>query len=86
MSDLTEFSIAEARDALRRGDVTAVELAQASIAAIDGAAALNAFIHKTPEIALERAREADARLQRGDAPAMCGIPIGIKDQIGRAHV
>ena len=79
MSDLTELSIAEARDALRRGDVTAVELTQASIAAIDGAAALNAFIHKTPETALERARDADARLQRGDAPAMCGIPIGIKD-------
>ena len=79
MSDLTELSIAEARDALRRGDATAIELAEAAIAAIDGADALNAFVHKTPEIALERAHAADARLQRGDAPAMCGIPIGVKD-------
>jgi aspartyl-tRNA(Asn)/glutamyl-tRNA(Gln) amidotransferase subunit A len=33
----------------------------------------------TPEIALDRARAADARLAAGDAPAMCGIPVGIKD-------
>ncbi len=47
--------------------------------AIDGADALNAFVHKTPEIALDRARAADARLAAGTAPAMCGIPVGIKD-------
>ena len=76
---LNSLTIADARDALRKGDVTAVELTQACLGAIDAADALNAFVHKTPEIALERARAADARLQSGDAPAMCGIPIGIKD-------
>jgi aspartyl-tRNA(Asn)/glutamyl-tRNA(Gln) amidotransferase subunit A len=79
MSDLNKLTIAEARDALRKGDVTSVELTEACLAAIDGADALGAVVHKTPEIALDRARAADARIKSGDAPAMCGIPLGIKD-------
>jgi aspartyl-tRNA(Asn)/glutamyl-tRNA(Gln) amidotransferase subunit A len=46
---------------------------------MDAGDGLNAFVHKTPEIALEQARAADARLAAGDVPAMCGIPLGIKD-------
>ncbi|WP_428928765.1 Asp-tRNA(Asn)/Glu-tRNA(Gln) amidotransferase subunit GatA [Marinibacterium sp. SX1] len=64
---------------LRAGEVTSVELTEACLSAIEGADALNAFVHKTPEIAVERARAADARLAGGDAPSMCGLPIGIKD-------
>jgi len=79
MSDLNALTIAGARDALRKGETSAVELTQACLSAIEGADALGAFVHKTPEIALERAAAADARLQQGDAPDMCGIPVGIKD-------
>ncbi|MFD0911554.1 Asp-tRNA(Asn)/Glu-tRNA(Gln) amidotransferase subunit GatA [Ruegeria arenilitoris] len=79
MSDLNKLSLAEARDALRNGDVTSFELTEACLKAIDAADVLNAFVHKTPEIALERAKVADERIKAGDAPAMCGLPIGIKD-------
>ncbi|MBY6135191.1 Asp-tRNA(Asn)/Glu-tRNA(Gln) amidotransferase subunit GatA [Nocardioides marinus] len=79
MSDLNKLGLAEARDALRKGDTTSVELTEACLKAIDAADALNAFVHKTPEIALERARAADERIKAGDAPSMCGLPIGIKD-------
>ncbi|MFN3955491.1 MAG: Asp-tRNA(Asn)/Glu-tRNA(Gln) amidotransferase subunit GatA [Pararhodobacter sp.] len=79
MSKPNELTIAAARDALRRGDLGAVELTEACLSAIEGAGALNAFVHHTPEIALERAKAADARIKAGDAPAMCGIPVGIKD-------
>ena len=79
MSDLNKLTIAEARDALRKGETTSVALTEACLAAIDGAGALGAFVHKTPELALERARAADARIAAGDAPDMCGIPVGIKD-------
>ena len=79
MSELMSLTIAEARDKLRAGEITAVDLAEAGNAAVAGADALNAFVTKTPEIALEQARAADARIQAGDAPAMCGIPLGIKD-------
>ena len=79
MSGLNELTIAAARDALRKGEVTSAELTEACLAAIEGAGALNAFAHKTPEIARERAAAADKRLRAGDAPGMCGIPVGIKD-------
>ncbi len=79
MTDLNKLTIADARDALTRGEVTAVELTEACLAAIDGADRLNAFVHKTPDLARERAKAADARIKAGGAPAMCGIPLGIKD-------
>ncbi|WP_411352518.1 Asp-tRNA(Asn)/Glu-tRNA(Gln) amidotransferase subunit GatA [Leisingera aquaemixtae] len=79
MSDLNKLGLAEARDALRKGDTTSVELTEACLKAIDAADALNAFVHKTPEIAMERAKAADERIKAGEAPSMCGLPIGIKD-------
>ncbi|WP_420343434.1 Asp-tRNA(Asn)/Glu-tRNA(Gln) amidotransferase subunit GatA [Paenirhodobacter sp.] len=76
---LNTLTIAEARDALRKGDVTSVEITESCLAAIDAAGALNAYCAKTPEIARAQAAAADARIKAGDAPAMCGIPLGIKD-------
>ncbi|MFX0541162.1 Asp-tRNA(Asn)/Glu-tRNA(Gln) amidotransferase subunit GatA [Roseovarius sp. S4756] len=79
MADLNTLTIAGARDALRKGDVTSAELTEACLGAIEGASALNAFVHNTPDIAREMASAADARLKGGDAPPLCGIPLGIKD-------
>ncbi len=79
MADLNKLTIADARDKLRSRGVTSVELTEACLGAIEGAGALNAFVHHTPEIALSQAKAADARIAKGDAPAMCGIPLGIKD-------
>ncbi|MBV1902307.1 MAG: Asp-tRNA(Asn)/Glu-tRNA(Gln) amidotransferase subunit GatA [Marinosulfonomonas sp.] len=79
MGDLNKLTIGAARDKLRARDITSVELTQACLGAIEGASALNAFVHNTSEIALERAGAADQRLAKDDAPGMCGIPIGIKD-------
>jgi aspartyl-tRNA(Asn)/glutamyl-tRNA(Gln) amidotransferase subunit A len=76
---LNTLTLAEARDKLRAKDVTAVELTEACLAAIDAADALGAVVHKTPDLAIERAKAADARLSAGDAPSMCGLPVGIKD-------
>lgn len=79
MSDLTKLTVAQARDALRKGETTSLELSDACLTAIEGAGALNAFVHNTPELARDQAKAADARLQAGDSPALCGIPMGIKD-------
>jgi aspartyl-tRNA(Asn)/glutamyl-tRNA(Gln) amidotransferase subunit A len=73
------LTISEARDALRKGTLSAVDLTMSCLTAMDAGDGLNAFVHKTPELALEQARAADARIKAGDAPAMCGIPVGIKD-------
>ncbi|MEC8039774.1 MAG: amidase, partial [Pseudomonadota bacterium] len=79
MTELNKLTLADARDKLRAKEVTSVELTQSCIDAIEKADVLNAYAHKTPEIALEQAKAADARIAEGDAPAMCGLPVGIKD-------
>ena len=78
MSHLSKLTIAAARDAMRKGDLTSVELTDVCLSEIEGASALNAFVHNTPEIAREQAKAADAR-RGADAPDMNGVPVGIKD-------
>jgi aspartyl-tRNA(Asn)/glutamyl-tRNA(Gln) amidotransferase subunit A len=73
------LTVAAARDALRKRELSAVDLTMACLTAMDAGDGLNAFVHKTPEIALAQARAADARLAAGAAPDLCGIPLGIKD-------
>ncbi|MDO5603732.1 MAG: Asp-tRNA(Asn)/Glu-tRNA(Gln) amidotransferase subunit GatA [Paracoccus sp. (in: a-proteobacteria)] len=79
MSKLNDLGIDEAREGLRARKFSALELTNACLDAIDGAGALNAFVHHTPDIARAAAAAADQRLASGDAPALCGIPLGIKD-------
>ena len=79
MTGLTELTLAAACSALRQKKCSAVELAQAHIRAIEKARALNAFIIETPEKALAMARQSDARIARGEAGPLEGIPLGIKD-------
>ena len=76
---LTSLTIAEARDQLRAKKISAVELTEAHLAEMAKQKALNAFVTETPDIARARAKEADAALAKGDAPALTGIPLGIKD-------
>jgi len=79
MSDLTQLTIAEARDGLRQKDFTARELTESYLQAIDIADALNCFVTKTPDAAMSMAAASDDRLATGDALALEGIPLGIKD-------
>ncbi|WP_149140534.1 Asp-tRNA(Asn)/Glu-tRNA(Gln) amidotransferase subunit GatA [Gemmobacter caeruleus] len=79
MTNANELTLAEARDALRKGDLTATDLTMACLTAMDAGDELGAYVHKTPDLALDQARAADLRLKAGDAPDLCGIPLGIKD-------
>lgn len=79
MTQLSKLTIAGARDALRKGETSSTEITADCLSAIAGADALGAFVHHTPEIATAQAAAADARIKAGDAPDMCGIPLGIKD-------
>ncbi len=79
MSDLNTMTIAQARDALRAGETTSAELTDACLNAIETAGELGAFVHNTPDVARAQAANADARIAQGDAPSLCGIPLGIKD-------
>ena len=79
MSDLTALSLAEARAALASKQTSSVELTRAYLGAIDKAKALNAYIAVTGDAALESAKQSDARLARGEARPLEGLPLGIKD-------
>lgn len=79
MTDLTKMKIAEARDLMKKGDLSSRELTEAHIAAVNASDTLNAYIVKTPEIALANADAADAKIRAGEQKGMTGIPVGIKD-------
>jgi aspartyl-tRNA(Asn)/glutamyl-tRNA(Gln) amidotransferase subunit A len=79
MSDLTSLTLAQARDALRGKEISAIELADAHLAAIEKARALNALTLETPDRARDMARAADMRLAKGEGGPLEGLPLGIKD-------
>jgi aspartyl-tRNA(Asn)/glutamyl-tRNA(Gln) amidotransferase subunit A len=79
MTELTSLTLADARDRLRKRDLSAAELTQAHLAAMERARALNAYVLETPEQALAMAKAADARLKSDDARPLEGIALGVKD-------
>ncbi|MEO9614228.1 MAG: Asp-tRNA(Asn)/Glu-tRNA(Gln) amidotransferase subunit GatA [Nitratireductor sp.] len=80
VSELTRLTIAEARARLRGRDVSAAELTEAYLEAIEAAnPALNAYVVVTHDKARAMAAASDARLATGEGGALEGIPLGIKD-------
>jgi len=79
-ADLTQLTLAEARDGLAKKAFTASELTRAFLAAIETAnPALNAYVAVTSEQALAMAQLSDNRLQKGQGKPLDGLPLGIKD-------
>ncbi len=78
---LDHLTIHQASTLLRQGKISSVELTQAvldRILAVEND--VRAYLTLTPELALDQAREADARLHSGDAASpLLGIPMAIKD-------
>jgi len=79
MSSPTSLTIAQARAALKKKELSALELADAHLLAIEKGRALNAFVLETPERARAMARASDARIASGKPGPLEGIPLGIKD-------
>ena len=70
-----------AADAVRRGDVSAVELTEQCLTAIAASnPELNAFVHLDADGAREAAAAIDARVAAGEDPGpLAGVPFGVKD-------
>ena len=81
MSDLTSLTIAQAHKKLSAKEVSAVELAEAHIQAVEAARVLGAFVTETPEIALQQAKASDARRakRKSAGDPLDGVPLAIKD-------
>ena len=75
-----DLTIAGAARALAAKDISSVELVTAYNAAVaDLNPRLNAYITVTPELALEQAKAADARIAASEATPLTGIPLAMKD-------
>ncbi|MDP3895312.1 MAG: amidase family protein, partial [Mesorhizobium sp.] len=71
MTDLTKFTIAEARARLRGGEFSAGELTDAYLAAIDAAnERFNAYVAVTHDRARAMAAASDEKLARGEGGAL----------------
>jgi aspartyl-tRNA(Asn)/glutamyl-tRNA(Gln) amidotransferase subunit A len=79
LTDLTSLTLAEARDRLKSRAISSTEMTTAHLEAIERAKALNAFVAKTADKALEMAEASDARLAKGEGGPLEGLPIGVKD-------
>ncbi len=79
MTHPTDLTLADAREALKSKKISAVELTRAHVDAIEKARGLNAYVAETPEQALAMAAASDAKLAKGEAGPLEGIPLGIKD-------
>src|SRR5258708_40273749 len=74
-----EKSVAELGRALSAKQVSAVELAKLYLDRIERHKDLNAFLDVRPEVTLEQARAADARIARGEATPLTGVAVAHKD-------
>ncbi|MFD3264282.1 Asp-tRNA(Asn)/Glu-tRNA(Gln) amidotransferase subunit GatA [Phenylobacterium ferrooxidans] len=79
MSNLTSLTLKAALAGLADKSFSSVELTQAHVDAVAAARPLNAYILETPEKALDMAAASDARRAKGEAGALDGAPLGIKD-------
>ncbi len=89
MVNPADLGVSEATAALRSRKLSSKELVEACLVRIrerDGThsydgdpESINAWVRVYEEDALEAAARADDWLTEGDAPELCGIPIGLKD-------
>lgn len=80
MSSLTEYSIAQLQLLLRRREISATELCEAYLARIRSVEpSINAYITVAEKEARRQATVADGSLAAGQAQALTGIPLALKD-------
>ena len=81
-TDVTGLTAHQARGLLDRKEVSSVELTRAELDRIGEVEdRVKAFVTITEDVALDQARRADERIASGDAAALTGIPVQIKDNM-----
>ena len=80
MTTLTKYSVAELRKGLDSKEFSAEEVTNAVIENIHREnEQYNAFIETTADKAFEQAKKADSIIAQGNAKAVTGIPVAVKD-------
>jgi len=85
--ELTTLSAAQLSKLMASRQVSAIEVAQAHLDAIERRdPELKAFITVTPDEALNQARAAQETIDSGEAGPLTGIPIALKDNLSTEGV
>ncbi|MGW2255068.1 Asp-tRNA(Asn)/Glu-tRNA(Gln) amidotransferase subunit GatA [Kitasatospora sp. NPDC001660] len=81
MTELIRYTAAETAAAIAKGEVSAVEVAQAHLDRIDAVdKKVNAFLHVDTEGALDAAKAVDEKRARGEELGpLAGVPLALKD-------
>jgi fumarate hydratase class II/aspartyl/glutamyl-tRNA(Asn/Gln) amidotransferase A subunit len=80
MAQLTDLTLFEAKTALTKKEITALELTNAYLEKVKAEnPRWNAYNLVTEEYAIEQAKASDAKIQKKEAGIIEGIPIGVKD-------
>lgn len=83
MTDLWQLSASDITQAVRRREVSAVEVTEAHLARLNTVnPALNAVVRDCSDEARQSAKDIDAQLAVGQDPGpLCGVPVTIKENI-----
>jgi len=82
METALDLPVAELAAAVRKGDVSATELARGALERIRAKSSLDAFLHVSEEPVLKAAADLDRRRAKGETlGALAGVPIAIKDAL-----
>lgn len=79
MTEIANLTLAKLRDALKAKELTSLEATDAYLARIADAKELNAFVTVAADKARAMAKASDEKLANGEAGALEGVPLGIKD-------
>ncbi len=79
MTDLTDLSLAQLRDALKAKDASSLDATEAYLSRIEKAGDLNAFITVAADKARAMAKASDEKLAKGKGGPLEGVPLGVKD-------
>jgi aspartyl-tRNA(Asn)/glutamyl-tRNA(Gln) amidotransferase subunit A len=79
MKALNKLTIRETLQALKDKKFSSCELLESHIKAVEANRDLNAFITETLDLAKEKAKESDLKYLNGEARALEGIPVSVKD-------
>ncbi len=85
--DFIDYSLVRIRNAIRNGELSAVEVTKAMLDRIESRKRINAYITVCSEQAISSAVEVDKKINRGDSVgSLAGVPIAIKDNISLCDV
>jgi aspartyl-tRNA(Asn)/glutamyl-tRNA(Gln) amidotransferase subunit A len=87
VTELCDLTATELAARLRAEEISSAEIAASCIARIDAVDGdVKAFLTRTDDVAREQAVATDSRLDGGNAPAVAGIPLALKDVLSTRGV